>query len=76
MVAILVVEEEAAIALDLERLIRHMGHTVNIAHSGEDALRTAESKHPDPVITASKLIELCIRLNAQLQGEIRTLLIT
>jgi len=61
MVAILVVEGEAAIALDLERLIRHMGHTVNIAYSGEDALRTAESKHPDLVI-------MDIGLEGQLNG--------
>ncbi len=50
MAAILVVEAEAVIAHDLARLIRQMGHTVDSAHSGEDALRTAEAGHPDLVI--------------------------
>lgn len=50
MAAILVVEDEAVIAHDLAHLIRQMGHTVDIAHSGEDALRKAEAGHPDLVI--------------------------
>jgi signal transduction histidine kinase len=48
--AILVVEDEAVLAADLARLIRQMGHTVDIAHSGEDALRTAEAGNPDLVV--------------------------
>jgi signal transduction histidine kinase len=50
LVAILVVEDEAVIAADLARFIRQMGHTVDIAHSGEDALRTAEVGNPDLII--------------------------
>ena len=61
MVAILVVEDEAVIARDLARLIRQMGHTVDVAHSGEDALRTAEAGHPDLVIVD-------ISLQGQLNG--------
>ena len=43
MVAILVVEDEAVIARDLARLLRHMDYTVDIAYSGDDALRAAEA---------------------------------
>lgn len=61
MAAILLVEEEAGIARDLARLIRNMGHTVDIAHSGEDALRAAEAGPPDLVI-------MDIGLQGQLNG--------
>ena len=61
MVAILVVEDEVGIAADLARLIRQMGHTADIAHSGEDALRTAEVGNPDLVI-------IDIDLHGQLNG--------
>lgn len=61
MVAILVVEDEAAVADDLARLIRRMGHTVYIAHSGEDALRKAEARPPD-------LVVVDIVLDGQLNG--------
>ena len=61
MVAILVVEDEAAVARDLARLIRRMGHTVDIAHSGEDALRKAEARPPD-------LVVVDIVLDGQLNG--------
>jgi signal transduction histidine kinase len=61
MVAILVVEDETAVADDLARLIRQMGHTVDIAHSGEDALRKAEAKPPD-------LVVVDIVLDGQLNG--------
>ena len=61
MAAILVVEAEAVIAHDLARLIRQMGHSVDIAHSGEDALRQAEAKPPD-------LAVVDIILHGQLNG--------
>jgi len=61
MVAILVVEDEAVIAHDLARLIRQMGHIVDIAHSGEDALRKAEARRPD-------LVVMDIVLQGQLNG--------
>jgi signal transduction histidine kinase len=61
MVVILVVEDEAAVAHDLARLIRGMGHTVDIAHSGEDALRKAEARSPD-------LVVVDIVLRGQLNG--------
>jgi len=60
-VAILVVEDEVGIAADLARFIRQMGHTADIAHSGEDALRTAEAGNPDLVI-------MDIDLQGQLNG--------
>jgi signal transduction histidine kinase len=60
-VAILVVGDEAVLAADLARFIRQMGHTVDIAHSGEDALRTAEAGNHDLVI-------LDIGLQGQLNG--------
>jgi len=43
MAAILVVGEEVVTAHDLAQLIRQMGHTVDIAYSGEDALCAAEA---------------------------------
>ena len=61
MLAILVVEDEAVIAHDLARLIRQMGHIVDIAHSGEDALRKAEARRPD-------LVVMDIVLQGQLNG--------
>jgi signal transduction histidine kinase len=61
MVAILVVEDEAAVAQDLARLVRWTGHTVDIAHSGEDALHKAETRPPD-------LVVVDIALSGQLNG--------
>jgi len=61
MVAILVVEDDAIVAHDLARLIRRTGHTVDIAHSGEDALRKAEARPPD-------LAVVDIVLHGQLNG--------
>ncbi len=43
MAAILVVQGVAVFAHDLARLLRRMGHTVDIAYSGDDALRAAEA---------------------------------
>ncbi|MGA3198661.1 MAG: ATP-binding protein [Halobacteriota archaeon] len=61
MAAILVVEGEAVFAHDLTRLLRHMGHTVDIACTGDDALRAAEAGHPDLAI-------IDIGLQGQLNG--------
>jgi len=61
MATILVVEGEAVFAHDLTRLLRHMGHTVDIACTGDDALRAAEAGHPDLAI-------IDISLQGQLNG--------
>lgn len=69
---VLVVEDEALIALDIERAVAALGYVVaGSAASGEEALETAEREHPDIVLMDIHLkgeldgIEAAARLRAQ-----------
>ena len=59
---ILIVEDERAIAADLERTLQHLGYDVAASvASGEEAIETAAALHPD-------LILMDIRLHGKLDG--------
>ena len=48
---ILIVEDEAVIALGLKRILTKMGYDViGITYSGEEALETARSTRPDLIL--------------------------
>jgi signal transduction histidine kinase len=53
MAAILIVDDDVGSARELARLLRQMGHTVDVAHSGEEALRKAKTSHPDLAVVDS-----------------------
>jgi diguanylate cyclase (GGDEF)-like protein/PAS domain S-box-containing protein len=42
-----VVEDEAIIAMDIERSLMQIGYTVSVAHSGPEAIACAETTRPD-----------------------------
>jgi CheY-like chemotaxis protein len=44
---ILIVEDEAIVAMDIERSLGRLGYAVSIAHSGPEALAGPETKRPD-----------------------------
>lgn len=59
---ILIVEDEAIIARDVERMLNRLGHhVVDVAVSGEEALQKATELHPD-------LILMDIRLQGPMDG--------
>ncbi|MDD5095407.1 MAG: PAS domain S-box protein [Dehalococcoidia bacterium] len=59
---ILVVEDEAIVAKDIQNRLKHMGYDVpSVAHTGEDAIRYAGETLPD-------LILMDIRLKGQMDG--------
>ncbi len=61
-VKILIVEDEAIIAMDLENDLTSLGYEVtSIVNSGEKAIQKAESDHPD-------LILMDIRLKGKMDG--------
>jgi CheY-like chemotaxis protein len=72
---ILVVEDEAIVALDLMSTLRQMGYAI-AAHalSGEEAIREAASTHPDLVLMDIRLkglidgIEAAQQIRARLRG--------
>ena len=44
---ILVVEDEAIVAMDIEQTLKNMGYSVAVAHSSQEALEQAEAARPD-----------------------------
>jgi DNA-binding NarL/FixJ family response regulator len=59
---VLVVEDEAIIAKDLERILRTYGYdVVGLASSGEESIRQAEVSRPDVVL-------MDIRLKGEMTG--------
>lgn len=59
---IVITEDDAIIALDIERQVAAMGHTVvGVAATAEEALRTIEENRPD-------LVLLDIRLKGAVDG--------
>ncbi len=60
--AILVVEDEAVVAMDIETVLQDLGYTVvGIAATGEEAIRQAAEHHPD-------LVLMDIRLRGEMDG--------
>jgi CheY-like chemotaxis protein len=55
--AVLVIEDEPLIALDLQRVLEALGHSVTIARTHEDALRAAEISNPGLVIADIRLAD-------------------
>ncbi|MGZ4868767.1 MAG: hybrid sensor histidine kinase/response regulator [Halobacteriota archaeon] len=53
MAAILIVDDDVGSSRELARSLRQMGHIVDIANSGEEALRKAKTSHPDLAIVDS-----------------------
>ena len=54
MTTVLVVEDENIVAKDIANRLRHLGYQVcGMAGSGEEAIRMAESEHPDLVLWTS-----------------------
>lgn len=47
---ILVVEDEAVVAMDIEQTLKDLGYSVSVAHSGEEALEQAEAVRPELVL--------------------------
>lgn len=47
---ILVVEDEAVVAMDIEQTLMKLGYSVAVAHSNQEALEQAENAHPDLVL--------------------------
>ncbi len=60
--AILVVEDEAIVAMDIEAVLQDLGYTVvGTAATGEEAIRKAREQHPD-------LVLMDIRLRGEMDG--------
>lgn len=55
--AVLVIEDEPLIALDLRRLLEGLGHSVTIARTRDDALRAAAIVNPGLVIADIRLAD-------------------
>lgn len=55
--AVLVIEDEPLIALDLKRVLEGLGHTVAIARTRDDALQAAKIKNPGLVIADIRLAD-------------------
>jgi CheY-like chemotaxis protein/DNA-directed RNA polymerase specialized sigma24 family protein len=55
--AVLVIEDEPLIALDLQRLLEGLGHSVTIARTRDDALRAAAIANPGLVIADIRLAD-------------------
>src|SRR5665811_1143250 len=48
---VLIVDDEAIIAMDIKNRLEHLGYTITaIAHSGNDAIKMAAQTHPDIVL--------------------------
>ncbi|HQY92544.1 response regulator [Caldilinea sp.] len=59
---ILLVEDEAIVALDIKTRLLHLGHeVVGVTSSGEDAIKAVEATRPD-------LVLMDIRLRGKLDG--------
>jgi DNA-directed RNA polymerase specialized sigma24 family protein len=54
---VLVIEDEPLIALELQRVLEGLGHTVAIARTHDDALRAAAIKNPGLVIADIRLAD-------------------
>lgn len=49
---VLIIEDEAIIAMELKMMLESKGHkVVSIAYTGEQAVELAESDHPDLILT-------------------------
>jgi CheY-like chemotaxis protein/DNA-directed RNA polymerase specialized sigma24 family protein len=55
--AVLVIEDEPLIALDLKRVLEGLGHSVTLARTHNDALRAAEIAHPGLVVADIRLAD-------------------
>jgi DNA-directed RNA polymerase specialized sigma24 family protein/CheY-like chemotaxis protein len=55
--AVLVIEDEPLIALDLKRVLEGLGHTVTIARTHKDALRAARHTNPGLVLADIRLAD-------------------
>jgi len=55
---VLIIEDEAIIALDLENLVNELGHrVVGIAATRDDAVRMARQRHPELILADIKLAD-------------------
>ena len=75
MATVLVVEDEPGIADFIRRGLSYKGYSVQVAHSGEEALELAQERLPDLVILDLMLpgmdgVEVCRRLRAADAGPI------
>jgi CheY-like chemotaxis protein len=71
---VLVVDDNRDSAESLAMLLRHLGHTTEVAYDGEHALSTAESFRPDVLLLDLGMprmsgFELCRRIRASDWGE-------
>jgi len=79
---ILIAEDEPAIAMSLEFLLRNAGYRTQIAPDGEEALRSAQSFQPDLIVLDLMLprlsgLEVCRALRADpQQGRLKILMLT
>jgi CheY-like chemotaxis protein len=56
MAHILVVEDEAIVALDIQSRLRHLGYAVPVlASTGREAIRLAGEAHPDLILMDIRL---------------------
>ena len=79
---ILIAEDEPAIAMSLEFLLRNAGYDTQIARDGEEALRSAESLPPDLIVLDLMLprlsgLDVCCALKADpRQSGLKILMLT
>ncbi len=78
--AVLIIEDEAILASNMQRYLQRIGYQVSIAGSGEEGLAQLDTIHPDVLLLDYRLprmngLEVLERLKTQ-QREVKTIMIT